>query len=473
VLPIAAASCLGLSALLAWHDWLVPTFTESVDVGWPPDPDNFAPGTGGLVPLPQFVWFAILPAVMLLVLLVAIIYCKAFAVVTSRIAKPHFDLHPSLRYAAAALPLLLVLIAAIPLYVLWQLFHPLPSPTFAMPIPNGIDQIKTAAEEFDSSPILTTLVPAQSTAQLSAEVAKYAASYEKLRAGIAQDIRARDWPLPGERWSRFKWQDDPVQSIRRAAARPLYVEAELAHKQQRFTDAARISYDIMRLGYSTSQDGTVVDNLVGLALEGIANHALYPSIEHLTPDECRAAINILLDLDLAREPFQQILERDRVWSQNALGWHGHVWQIIEDIAPSSTAISAIRQARRRNQSVKRLLIIELAIRIYRVEHGTVPNKLDDLMPGLREELLVDPYDLAGQRFRYVRTGDGYLLYSIGNDERDNQGRATGRTAGISNDDQDLRLDVFLAPDWSSMSTEDGTEEEAEKDAAPVGDSEKM
>jgi hypothetical protein len=452
--PIVTISCLGMATVLAWCEWLVPTFTVS-GVEWPTDATTVAKMISPDKSHPQWTWFVVLPTITLLSLLAIFIFSSAFGMAATTGPLPNVRRLFPLRFARTAFAFFVTLVSAVPLFVLWSLLNPLPPPSFPRPNPNGFDLITSAAREFDSSPILTTTIPAQSTAQLAAEVAKYASHYEKLRVGLSQDIQVRQWPNAGERWSTAKWPDT-VQNIVRQASRALLVEAELAQQQKRYADAARISRDIFRLGNAASRDGNLLDYLVGIAIEGVAGNALYPVITQLAADDCHAIRHILLDLERSREPIHDAIARDRIWNQNALGWHGHLWQIVDDIAPRTETRAAVQQSLRRIQTVKRLLIVELSLRIYRLEHGALPNSLAHLASVLPEEMLNDPLDSAGGTFRYIPTADSYLLYSVGVDGQDNQGRATSRTAGLSNDNQDLRLDVFLAATPVAAATTDGT-----------------
>jgi hypothetical protein len=61
-----------------------------------------------------------------------------------------------------------------------------------------------------------------------------------------------------------------------------------------------------------------------------------------------------------------------------------------------------------------------AIAIYRVSHDRYPEKLDELLPDILREF---PRDLFhGKPFIYQRDGDGYLLYSTGENGTDDGGR---------------------------------------------------
>lgn len=71
-------------------------------------------------------------------------------------------------------------------------------------------------------------------------------------------------------------------------------------------------------------------------------------------------------------------------------------------------------------------ILMLALEEYRLDNGTHPETLDDLVPQYLDAVPIDP--LTGQSFRYVREVEGeaspttgYTLYSIGSDMHDDGG----------------------------------------------------
>lgn len=70
--------------------------------------------------------------------------------------------------------------------------------------------------------------------------------------------------------------------------------------------------------------------------------------------------------------------------------------------------------------------VRLALAMYRAKHAQYPTRLDDLIPDILPEPVADPY-AADSSLRYRRIGEGndadYLLYSVGLDGQDNQGRS--------------------------------------------------
>jgi hypothetical protein len=91
--------------------------------------------------------------------------------------------------------------------------------------------------------------------------------------------------------------------------------------------------------------------------------------------------------------------------------------------------------------MRRLLLLDLAIRNHQREKGSPPKSLDEL--GLDESLLVDEFANDRSRIRYEPGEDSYKLYSVGPDHVDNGGVPIGDELWVG--DGDLLLDsVFPA-----------------------------
>ena len=62
----------------------------------------------------------------------------------------------------------------------------------------------------------------------------------------------------------------------------------------------------------------------------------------------------------------------------------------------------------------------LALALYRHEHSTYPESLNDLLP---EHSTEAPRDIfSGDSIRYRRKDDGYVLWSVGKDQKDDGGK---------------------------------------------------
>ncbi len=89
----------------------------------------------------------------------------------------------------------------------------------------------------------------------------------------------------------------------------------------------------------------------------------------------------------------------------------------------SLILPAVRQAVKAEHRVAqrlRNLEVALALSSWRGDHGSYPKKLEELVP---KYLRAEPQDIfGGQPLRYQRTAEGYLLYSVVDNEVDDDGR---------------------------------------------------
>jgi hypothetical protein len=79
----------------------------------------------------------------------------------------------------------------------------------------------------------------------------------------------------------------------------------------------------------------------------------------------------------------------------------------------------------------------LACRLYKSRTGRYPERLEELVPALLPEVPIDPF--TGKTLVYRREGEGFIVYSLGSNQRDDGGRMT---YAIS------RLVTYKDDDWS-------------------------
>jgi hypothetical protein len=82
----------------------------------------------------------------------------------------------------------------------------------------------------------------------------------------------------------------------------------------------------------------------------------------------------------------------------------------------------------------RTAVASLAIERYRLAKGSLPEKLDDLVPTYLKAIPQDPFD--GKPLRYKKLAKGYVVYSVGDDGEDNGGaekNSEGSTVGKGTD----------------------------------------
>jgi len=91
----------------------------------------------------------------------------------------------------------------------------------------------------------------------------------------------------------------------------------------------------------------------------------------------------------------------------------------------------------RATAYQRLAQISIALALYRADHGEYPPELAKLTPDYLPAVPVDPY--SDQPFHYLPTLAGYLLYSVGPDRIDDQGREFGDVNDRDTDDIALKI----------------------------------
>ena len=83
------------------------------------------------------------------------------------------------------------------------------------------------------------------------------------------------------------------------------------------------------------------------------------------------------------------------------------------------AVQKINEAGRRAHCQAVAMRALIAVERYRLKHGKWPGKLEDTVPAFLDKVPEDPID--GAPIRYKRWADGVVVYSIGNDRKDDGG----------------------------------------------------
>jgi hypothetical protein len=72
--------------------------------------------------------------------------------------------------------------------------------------------------------------------------------------------------------------------------------------------------------------------------------------------------------------------------------------------------------------------VGIACEIYRIQKGKFPEGLDQLAPDILKEIPVDPF--TGKSLIYKKTERGFIIYSVGPNEKDDGGRGTWMPAQV-------------------------------------------
>jgi hypothetical protein len=475
-IPAAVVLSLLLGLMLGWQDWFVGSILQQS--GWPPNLaywqqlQQWSEGLRYYLVRSAAVNVTTMLLTTLAVALTVWLWVAAAwqpsAVGEIYVARRR----SSAQLAAGAACVALVLFAAaFPAAVVVELLNPLPIPRVELPNPNGYDDFVAAGKAIQGeSPILNTMVEPKSTAELAAEIAKFRPAFDRIRLGLSRPCQVRAWPSGnfGKTGSILPFAD--IQAIR-SVARALSREAELAQQQGQFADAAAIGIENMRFGQATGHGGLLINYLVAVAIEGIGQYSVYPTIPHLDPEARRKTIAALEEIEATRESLDDVRMRDRIWDENAYGWHGHLQTFLHDLTDSygGNHENVRQNVLPKIQAINRLMIIELALRQYHSARGAWPETLSELAPKFASKIPKDPFDPEGRELRYSRTADGYLLYSLGYDRDDDGGRPSVHRAesGAYTDwqnDGDLRLDKYYEAEFAMIALDKAAAAESESNA---------
>jgi hypothetical protein len=104
---------------------------------------------------------------------------------------------------------------------------------------------------------------------------------------------------------------------------------------------------------------------------------------------------------------------------NFAGGSGGPFNMNAILATALPGIEAGFSATARTLANERACDAAISVVLYHRRHGRLPDKLDDLTPNLIPTVPVDPFDGQPLRFRHVE--GGFVIYSVGADQKDDGG----------------------------------------------------
>ena len=241
--------------------------------------------------------------------------------------------------------------------------------------------------------------------------------------------------------------------------------------------------DGLALGERMIQGGDMIDMIVGKACQALGRRAIWPMVSHADVKSARLTAQRILAIDSHAASFGEILEADKwttlssilptlgkpTWRADLLSNYGangeadpaqaralsfvskralvnaYIKRVDQTIAITKGPFQAGVKAPNSgiqfvddslmmlvesdwylwclNSVNNRLLATTLALRAYRLDHGSYPATLAALVP---EYLPAIPQDqFSGTVLKYKLAGGVYTLYSVGPDGKDNGGKAIG------------------------------------------------
>jgi hypothetical protein len=307
----------------------------------------------------------------------------------------------------------MTLIYAPKVTVYYAAINPRPLPEEPLPVPNGYEDLIRAAMPLAVAP-LPQDPDSLPTAQLQALITTHQPSLELGRQGLARQCRV---PLTYTQADLAR----PTDSLRELG-RLFAIEGKLAEREERIDDALGSYRDLLRLGSAVSRGGLSVDSATGWGAQSMAIRRIHSLHRQLSPDTCRRWITMLQQFESEQEPIEDIAYRESLWWEHAFGVNLRMIEFtFQTLGKDLSLRSEIGEDfGRDHQARMSLLIGELALQVFRAEHGREADRLQDLVPGVLPAVPLDPF--TDQPLVYRPTEDGPLLYSLGPNRRDDGGQ---------------------------------------------------
>jgi hypothetical protein len=260
--------------------------------------------------------------------------------------------------------LVVVACAAIVGYVLLPRGPALP----VLPVPNGYDDLLKAAQSAVSDRHLP--YGEASDEELKDLVGRNRAALTLARGGCARECRVTtDYKLTS---SVYASQHMPVLAQIKKLALAFRAEGELAEREGKTNDAARIYLDGIRFGQEICRGGLLIDRMVGIACERMNLDPLLRLESDLDAAACHDVARALEQMEGRREPVQATWNEERIWALRVASMQERVGlQIMRLLRPNS--VNAARDKSAANlaqiQAQERRLALELGTRADQLEHG--------------------------------------------------------------------------------------------------------
>jgi hypothetical protein len=153
--------------------------------------------------------------------------------------------------------------------------------------------------------------------------------------------------------------------------------------------------------------------------EGLWERLFFWIIKPLIKRDVRHSLPVYADLEAkAALPFYQTRDYWKPYKGRLEGlpWYAVVSKLaIPDMEAAFMKVATF-------DALVRTARAGLACRIHKGRTGQYPESLEALVPALLDEVPIDPF--TGRPLVYRRDGEGFIVYSLGSNEKDDGGRST-------------------------------------------------
>jgi hypothetical protein len=344
----------------------------------------------------------------------------------------------------------LVVLVYFPLAVVyWQMTATLPIPESSPPDPKSYQQVLATIGKLQQlNPQELTTAEIRNRQSNPAKADSIVQAYRALAATLKIPASV---PLDMKKDGRPDYVSERLAVIQmlRSVARSMDHESGALEVSGNYDEAAELGLTNVRLGAIEQCGGTIVDSLVGIAIEGVGVYQIGRIRQNLSPDAVGELIPGLEAIDRNRELSEITISREAAWSDEAYKWRTALLREGPRVLAGAnrtgftehlSSARAFESAAGRRDALLRLLITELTIRAYQIAEGRLPESLNDLCPRYFSSVPVDPF--SGAALIYRRVDDTYVLYSVGLDQKDNGGKFGTISDLYGSGGFDLNLDIL-------------------------------
>jgi hypothetical protein len=279
------------------------------------------------------------------------------------------------------LVLVFVAMILIPVGVSWYFSRP-PRPSKPLPTANGYPLLVNAGALLRDLPRDFRLLNQQ---DLRGNVSRGIAALQMARTGLTMECQ-----VPVEYSEAFLSNHIIAFKGLRVLGQTLMAEGRLAELENRPRDAMKCYLDVVRLGIVSAHGGLIADALLGQSNEAMGREFLQPMLTSLDSRSSSEVAETLQSLDALTEPWQEISERNEVFSRQVTS------SLKYQLAGFSMATEPYVRLRWNEKTLtdqlerNRRLIIAFAARAYQLDHQQKPRSVGDLVPGYLKTIPQDP-----------------------------------------------------------------------------------
>jgi hypothetical protein len=157
--------------------------------------------------------------------------------------------------------------------------------------------------------------------------------------------------------------------------------------------------EIIKLGNESTRGGPLIDGLVGLAIKNIGAASLQNLTNKLDAESSRKTAQGLETLEAESESWRDVLQNENEWSRTS--FPGLKNRLVAFFTSGSLKAAKAKAEHRfkEHQTKIRHLIINLAVRAYKLEKGQRPKNISDLVPDYLKAIPQDPF--TGTNMTYL------------------------------------------------------------------------